>query len=221
MQRSILALGCVAVALIMLPSATAGGWWTSLRLERTKVAVGEEMKVKVNVMFSSVDAAAAAQKRGRFYVYLLRGFDDSVVERAMREPSPRNWWSVGNADAFRVGRVVIRVEEESNLALATAAFRVPEVPAGRYTMMLCDAGCSRPLADVIPTSANQLTVTAPGTAGRSPWLPKAGWLVIGVALGALLGFVLGRLDRAPSPEPVAWQPSDDKELEELLTSSLK
>jgi hypothetical protein len=39
-------------------------------------------------------------------------------------------------------------------------------------------------------------------------------------LGALLGFGLGRLGGRVSPERVAavWQPSDDEELEELLSS---
>ena len=206
----------------MLPSATAGGWWTSIRLDRTRVAVGQEMKVHANIMFRSVDAAKAAQTgetQGGFYVYLLRGFDYSTVQRAMREASPQNWWTVGSAHAFRVGRVVIS-GRESNLALANASFRVPEMPPGRYAVMFCDTGCAHPLADVIPTLPTQLTVTAPRTAGRSPWVQKAGWLVVGIVLGALLGFVLGRLSGPVPPEPVAavWQPSDDEELEELLSS---
>jgi hypothetical protein len=222
MQRSVLAIGCVAAALIVLPSATAGGWWTSIRLDRTRVAVGQEMKVHANVMFRSVAAAEGAQTgeaQGAFYVYLLRGFDYSIVQRAMREASPRNWWSVGSAHAFRVGRVVIS-GRELNLARASASFRVPEIRPGQYTVMFCDAGCAHPLTDVIPTLPKQLTVTAPRTADGSPWVQKAGWLVVGVVLGALLGFVLGRLGGRVSPEPVAavWQPSDDEELEELLSS---
>jgi hypothetical protein len=227
MRKSVLAMGCVAAALIALPSATAGGWWTSIRLDRSRVAVGEEMKVHVNVMFRSIDAAEAAQNeeaQGAFYVYLLRGFDYSVVQRAMRKPSPRNWWSLGSADAFRVGRVVLG-SEESNLAVAKASFRVPDVPPGEYAVMLCDTGCAHPLADVIPTRPEQLTVTAART-GMLPRGQDPGWLVGGVALGALLGFVLGfvlgRLGGPSSREPVAaaWQPSDDEELEELLSSHL-
>lgn len=46
---------------------------------------------------------------------------------------------------------------------ATAAFTVPELPAGAYRPMLCDTGCSQPLADVIPTEG--FTVVAdPATA---------------------------------------------------------
>lgn len=222
MQRSVLAFGCVAAALIVLPSATAGGWWTSIRLDRTRVAAGQEIKVHASVMFRSVDAAEAAQAgeaRGTFYVYLLRGFDYSIVQRAMREASPRNWWSVGSADAFRVGRVVIS-GRELNLAVANASFRVPKVPPGRYTVMFCNAGYAHPLADVIPTLPKQLTVTGPQSVDRPPMVQKVGWLAVGVVLGALLGFVLGRLGGPASPEPiaVAWQPSDDEELAELLSS---
>jgi hypothetical protein len=207
-QRFVLAIGCVAAALIALPSATAGGWWTSIRLDRTKVVVGQEMKVHADLMFRSVDAAKAAQNgetRAQFYVYLLRGFDYSVVQRAMQEPSPRNWWSVGRADAFRVGRVVIG-GRESNLAVANASFRVPEMPPGRYTVMFCDAGCAHPLADVVPTLPKQLRVTGRGSVSELPLIQKVGWLAVGVMLGGLLGFVLGRLSSPAFLEPGAPRP---------------
>jgi hypothetical protein len=232
MLRSLLAIGCVGGALLVPPSAAAGGWATSIRLDRTRVAVGDEVNAQAGLMFRSLAAAKAAQSReeqgGAFYVYLLRGFDYSGVLRAMRKPFPRNWWSVGSADAFRVGRVVIR-GRVSNLALANASFRVPEVPPGPYAVMFCDTGCAHPLADVVPTFPKRFTVTAPeqhvpvispNTVGNSRWI-HAVWLVAGVVLGALLGLVLGRRGSPASLEPVvaAWQPSDDKELEELLKAA--
>jgi hypothetical protein len=216
MQRSVLLTGCVAAVLLVPPSAAAGGWWTSIRLDSSRVAVGQNVRAHADVMFSSVDSVEAAQRERAFYVYLLRGFDYSVVERAMRVPFPRNWWSVGSADAFRVGRVVIR-GSESNLALANASFRVPDIPAGEYSVMFCDAGCTHPLADVIPTLPNRFTVTASRTTDASTWV-RARWLVVGVILGGLLGFLLGRRSGPAAHEPIvaAWQPSD-KELEELLS----
>jgi xanthine/CO dehydrogenase XdhC/CoxF family maturation factor len=218
MQRSVLVIGCVAATLLVPPSGTAGGWWTSIRLDRTKVAVGQEVKVHAHVMFSSsVEAAQSGREHDAFYVYMLRGFDYSIAERAMRRPSPRNWWAVGSADAYRVGRVVIG-GSELNLALANASFRVPDVPPGRYAVMFCDAGCAHPLANVVPTLPTQFTVTAARTTATSPWV-HAAWIVVGVILGVLLGFLLGRRVGPTPPEPlaVAWQPSDE-ELEELLTS---
>lgn len=218
-------LWCITAALLVPPTATAGGWWTSIRLDRTTVAVGQEVKAHAGVMFSSVDEVEAAQsgrEQEAFYVYLLRGFDYSIVERAMRKPYPGNWWSVGSADAYRVGRVVIG-GSESNLALANDSFRVPDsLPPGKYAVMFCDAGCVHPLADVIPTLPRQLTVTAAAprtTIGTSRWV-HAAWLAVGVVLGALLGFLLGRRGGSASPESVAaaWQPSAEEELEKLLTS---
>ena len=142
------ALVCALGALLLAPQVAAGGgWWSYINLERSTVTAGQRVEMDEEVMFSS--AAAAADARGRFHVFLLRGFDDSVVERAMREAAPRDWWSLGDADAIRVGRVEVGVLH-SNLGRARAAFTVPELPAGTYHLMLCDAACAEPLADVIP-----------------------------------------------------------------------
>jgi hypothetical protein len=122
--------------------------------------------VHAGVMFSSVDAVEAAQSgraEEQYYVYLLRGFDHSIVQQAMRKPSPRNWWSLGDAEAIRVGRVVFG-SSELNTALANASFTVPRLPIGTYTVMLCNAGCTRPLADVIP--ATGFTIVADPVTAR-------------------------------------------------------
>jgi hypothetical protein len=156
----------VAAALLGAQPATAGGWWTSPRLNRDTAAVGQEVRVHAGVMFSSVDAVEAAQSgraEEQYYVYLLRGFDHSIVQRAMRRPSPRNWWSLGDAEAIRVGRVVLG-SAELNTALANASFTVPRLPIGTYTVMLCSAGCTRPLADVIP--ATGFTIVADRVTAR-------------------------------------------------------
>jgi hypothetical protein len=146
--------------------AAAGGWWTSIRLDRSTATEGQEVKAHANVDFSSVDAVEAAQSdrtEEPFYVYLLRGFDYSIVERAMRTSSPRNWWSMGDADAFRVGRVAIG-GGGSNLALAHASFRVPKLDPGKYAVMFCNTGCVRPLADTIPMA--RFTVVADPAVAR-------------------------------------------------------
>lgn len=150
MRRSALTIGCATIALALPATATAGGWWTSIRVDRATVLAGQRVKAHANVSFSSVDSVEAAESGEQtFYVYLLRGFDYSIVERAMRKASPGNWWSVGEADAFRVGRVVIG-GSDSNFALAHASFQVPGLEPGTYAVMFCDAGCVRPLADTIP-----------------------------------------------------------------------
>jgi hypothetical protein len=158
-----LAVVCAVGVLLLTPQAAiGGGWWSYIHVNRSTVATGQRVEVDMAVAFSSAAAAEEAREMGRFYVYLLRGFDYSVVERVMREPSPRNWWSLGGAEAIRVGQVAVSVSD-ANLARARAAFTVPELPPATYHLMLCDAGCAEPLADVIP--AKGFTVVAdPATA---------------------------------------------------------
>jgi hypothetical protein len=61
------------------------------------------VEIDATVAFSSVAAAEGAEKAGRFHVYLLRGFDYSIVEQAMRKASPRDWWSLAVAGAYSHG----------------------------------------------------------------------------------------------------------------------
>lgn len=154
---------CALGVLLFVPhAATAGGWWSYVDVNRSHVAPGQRVEIDETVAFSSVAAAEEAQETGRFYVYLLRGFDYSVVERALRKASPRNWWSLGDAEAIRVGQVTVSVSD-ANLGKATAAFTMPEIPPATYHLMLCDTACTEPLADVIPTEG--FTVVAdPATA---------------------------------------------------------
>lgn len=218
MGRSLPAIGCIAAILLGSPSATAGGWWSSIRLDRTKVAIGEKVTVRADVMFRSVEAAEAARSgrdKDAFYVYLLGEFDYSLTSRAMRTATPRSWWSVGSAQAYKVERVTFEAGD-FNLARATASFRMPNaVPSGKYAVMLCDDGCVHPMADVIPTRPWALTVVPVEITGTSLWV-YAGLLASGLVLGALLGFLFGRQTSArPAPNEPRWQPSDE-ELAELI-----
>lgn len=158
MVRLRFALVCALGVLLLTPQASmGGGWWSYIDVNRSTVATGQRVEVNEAIAFGSVAAAEEAQEAGRFYVYLLRGFDYSVVERAMRKPSPGDWWSLGGAEAIQVGRVTVSVSD-ANLGRARAAFTVPELPRRTYHLMLCDAGCSEPLADLIP--AKGFTVVA-------------------------------------------------------------
>jgi hypothetical protein len=153
------ALACALGVLLLTPQAAAGGGWASwIHVDRTTVAPGQHVVVDAEAWFPSAAAAKAAQEPGRFYVYLLRGFDYSVVERAWGKASPGDWWSLDAAEAIRVGQVTVSVPRRSNLGKARAAFTVPELPAATYHLMLCDAGCANPLGTVIP--AQGFTVVA-------------------------------------------------------------
>jgi hypothetical protein len=158
-----LALVCaLAILLLTPPAAAGGGWWSFPQVNRSTVAPGQRVEVEATVTFGSAAAAEEARESGRFHVYLLRDFDYSVVERAMARPPQRNWWSLGGAEAIHVGQVAVRVSDEG-FGTARAAFTLPELPPARYHVMLCDAGCAEPLAEVIPTPG--FTVVAdPATA---------------------------------------------------------
>lgn len=139
------------LSVLLLPAQTAagGGWWSYVDVNRSTVAAGQQVKVNEEVLFASVAAAREAREARQFYVYLLRGFDYSVVDHAMGKAAPGDWWSLGDAEAIQVGQVSISVSH-GNLGRARASFTVPELSPATYDLMLCDAGCARPLADVIP-----------------------------------------------------------------------
>jgi len=157
MVRLLLGPVCALGLLLAMPQAAAGGgWWSSIQFERAPVAPGQRVELHADVLLS------AEQEADRFSVYLLRGFDDSVLERAMRKRSPGDWWSLGAAEAMPVGQVSI-TDRQMNFGRATAAFTVPEIQPGTYHLMLCDTGCREPLADVIP-AAGFTVVADPATA---------------------------------------------------------
>jgi hypothetical protein len=143
-------VSALGILLLMPQAAAAGGWWSYIDVSRSTVVPGQRVVVDEDVAFSSTAAAEDAQRTDPFYVYLLRDFDYTVVERAMREASPGDWWSLGDAKTVRVAQVDVSVSD-ANLGRARAEFTVPELPPATYHLMLCDAGCAEPLGDVIPT----------------------------------------------------------------------
>jgi hypothetical protein len=151
-------LFALGVLLLTPQAAAGGGWWSWPNLDRSTVAPGQRVEVNDSVFFSSSAAAEEAEETGHFYVYLLRGFDYSILEPAMStDPPPANWWSLGDAAAIQVGQVDVRFSDAQS-ARASAAFTMPELTPGTYHLMLCNAGCAQPLADVIP--ASDFTVVA-------------------------------------------------------------
>jgi hypothetical protein len=157
-----LVLAVLVCALALAPEATAGGWWSFAHVDRQTVAVGEGVRVQSEAWFMSVAEAREAEEDGRFYVYLLRDLDMSMVGRAMSRAFRRNWWSLGDADAFRVARVRVDITD-ANIGSANASFVMPKLALGTYSVMLCDAGCNQPLGTAVPTPG--FTVVAdPATA---------------------------------------------------------
>jgi DNA-binding CsgD family transcriptional regulator len=79
------------------------------------------------------------------------------------------------ASALRIGTVRITATD-SNLARVRASFEVPEVAPGDYAIMLCDEGCTRPLADMIPSkviiTADAVTAVVEAAGERVPRLER-------------------------------------------------
>ena len=147
-MRRLVALGSLILTLAIPQAVAAGGWWSSIGLDRATVAPGQQVRVRTEVLFRSERDARQAQAR-EWRVYLLRGLDWRVVERAMGREFTRGWWTPGAAEAVDLGPVAVQWPG-GILAEARASVRVPEVRTGTYSLMLCDRGCRRPLADVVP-----------------------------------------------------------------------
>jgi hypothetical protein len=128
--------------------AQAGGWWTSIRIDGPYVGVGETLTVGANPMFGTIAAAGQAHRSGGFHAYLLQGVDEEMVSEAMSVAEPGDWWTPPPVRHL-VGTVRLS-RPDANLATATAEVTIPDVPPGRYSLMLCTSECADPLADVVP-----------------------------------------------------------------------
>ncbi len=153
-------LAIVGIALSLPQAASGGGWWSYINVEDSQLVTGETVEVRDEVFFRSIETATRARSTGEFYVYLIQGLDYGMVNEAMTKPDPRNWWTLGGAEALRVGRVVLD-DSNSNVVRAHTRFVVPDLELGRYALMFCDAGCVHPLANVVPT---KVAVVGPETA---------------------------------------------------------
>lgn len=145
------AIGVIAavVCLVLASPATAGGWWTFIDLDRSRFLTGERVEAATEVWFESVEAAERARASGRFFAYLIPHFNFSVVDRAMNRPYTPTWWRPAGGEPIRVGTVSLG-GGDSNLARAHTSIDFGDVVPGVYALMLCDPGCRRPLADVVP-----------------------------------------------------------------------
>ena len=149
--------------LLAAPPSTAGGWWTFVHIDGQYVGVGETRVARSAALFDTIEQAERAQTK-RYYAYLVRGYDNALLRRAMTQPEPRRWWALSpDAELVRVGRVQLG-GWNANLGKAHARIRIPEIAAGRWALMFCDAGCREPMANAIPTSVR---VTADALTART------------------------------------------------------
>jgi hypothetical protein len=144
-MRTRVVLAVAILAAVASTPAHGGGWWNTPQVEPATVAVGQRVLVR-----ATVTAASAQELREleSYRVYLIRGFDRSILERAWRQPGPRHgkWWKLGTAEAIEVSRL----SSSPTGGFVRASLRLPDLPVGRYAVMLCDLECTRPFGDTIP-----------------------------------------------------------------------
>jgi hypothetical protein len=145
----------IFISFVLLPqSALGGGWWSSIDLDRRELLSGESLELSSQVFFDTrngLDVLEEARSGAvTYHAYLLIEWDEAVLDMALRHDYRPDWWRTP-ARALPLGQVALG-DWDSNVAWARTAFEVPHIEPGRYSIMLCDLGCERPLGDVIPTS---------------------------------------------------------------------
>lgn len=149
MKRLVLACLIVGGSHVIPSAAAGGGWWAYIDVNRDHLAVGQRFGLVSEHLFDSIEAAErAVSGEDRFYAYLLEGYDRGRLRKAMGHAGPGDWLRTKGA-IHLLGQVRLS-DRDSNLVTAKAAFATPDVPPGRYELMLCDEGCESPMADAVP-----------------------------------------------------------------------
>ena len=143
-----LAMVVAGMILAPTPPSAGGGWWNFIDLDSSYLGIGERFTFRQQLAFP--DSVAAAQARKEDYgAYLMRDINQRVLDRAMGKANPKRWWAPVDR-MLRVGDVEI-LPSNGNFVNAAVRLSIPEIPTGNYYLMLCDAGCRNPLADVVPS----------------------------------------------------------------------
>ncbi|HEV2755989.1 MAG TPA: hypothetical protein VG318_09465 [Actinomycetota bacterium] len=152
MRRVAVVLLMGSIALSVPGTALAGGWWTTLDFHDQHVAVGESLSIHVRgTLFESMGAAEEGH-RTEYFAYAVEAFDERALDEAMSRADPGDWWRP-LTPPLRIGTVTL-TNRDANLSRARVDLDVPDMPLGRYSLMLCDAGCENPLGNHIPVPIN-------------------------------------------------------------------
>ena len=150
------------IVLLLPASASAGGWWTTLGLHNQYLGAGERLTVKIDEVFFVSTQQAEIAAETPYYAYLVKGFDHRLLERAMNKPEPERWWRP-LTPPIKAGDVYLG-GADANLMRGRVHLNVPDVPPGRYALMLCDDGCHTPLGNHIPVRVH---ITSDSFAART------------------------------------------------------
>ncbi|MPZ73845.1 MAG: hypothetical protein GEU74_11540 [Nitriliruptorales bacterium] len=151
MRRCWLGLVVVVVGVLAwAPPASAGGWWSSVRVDSRPLGAGETVTARSEAFFTT-EAQAEAAHSVPYYAYLVRGYDRALLRHAMTRPDPKRWWALEpDAELIRVGRLHVG-GWSGNVGSAHARIKLPAEISGRWNLMFCDAGCREPLGHAVPT----------------------------------------------------------------------
>ena len=203
MRRCLLAVVLAAFLLSAgAPASAGGGWWDYLRIDDTDLAVGESASADTRAYWFTLEDADWDTP---YYAYLVRGFDRELLQDSMGAVEPDRWWALRpDAELIRLGEV--NLKRFGIDGTARTRFEVPAVAPGRWDLMLCDAGCVRPLGNVIPTEVQIVSEPAPPPPPAPVWPWAAGSALAFAA--AMLLVVARRRPHAPEG-PADEPPADD------------
>ena len=137
--------------IIFVPTpAAAGGWWSFIDIGTRYVSEGQRFEIDEDLLFEALGDVEGAQNGSvPYYAYLVADIDEDMLNEAMSKPFDPDWWEPPD-DATRVGDITFD-RWDSNYAWAHVEIAIPALPGGRYWLMLCNEGCRKPLADVVPS----------------------------------------------------------------------
>lgn len=148
MRLRMLVLSALIITSALAPAAMGGGgWWSYIDLEGQHLGIGETLTARSEVSFW--DGTDQEARGVDYFAYLVRGVDAQALKWAMSQSDPKHWWKPP-AEMTLIGDVSLSYYWDSGRARSTAELTIPEMPTGRYDLMLCDGGCRSPLGNLIP-----------------------------------------------------------------------
>ena len=150
MRLRTLVVVVMGIGLALAPSAAAGGgWWSSIDLPGAYVGAGETFTVRSHVLFADLEEYEEARESGEYFAYLIHDLDPSVFTNVQSQQEFADSWRPP-AEMTLIGDVEL-TGWDANIVTAVSTVTIPDLPPGSYDVMFCDAGCTRPLGDLIPT----------------------------------------------------------------------
>lgn len=151
----------VSVVMAMPTGVRAGGWWSFVQAPSRYLAIGETVTLQGEDVFESAgDRRKAFSGERQFFVYLLQGTDREMVDEAMGEADPGDWWTPPER-GVPLGRVEFAGHDQGIYNVRTDV-QIPDVAPGKYELMYCTDRCQEPLTNHVPLEVTIVEATAAG-----------------------------------------------------------